>query len=501
MSHRFVRAAIARLVAIGTMAAAAACATGPVYQPPKTVAPEAFKETPPPDSRLGLAWKSAQPQDDQRRLKWWEIFGDPTLDALEERVATANPTVAQADATFRSARAALRLAGADLYPTVTVNGSASATRASATKIVQRNGQTSTASATVAATTVGTVQDYLVSSDVSYEPDLFGRVHDSIRAGAAAAQAAAADLQNTLLSLQADLAVDYFGLRGIDHEIHLLTAATDSYEKALQLTINRHDQGVASGADVAQARAQLETTRAETTDLLIARAQMEHAIAVLTGQPPSALSLEATTATPAPPPVPVALPSELLERRPDIASAERQAAAANAEIGVAHAAYFPTLTLTGSVGFETSAFLSLLDWPSRVWSLGAALAETVFDGGRRRAATDQAIANYDATVAAYREDVLTAFQEVEDNLVALRVLADEAEEQQAAVEAAEQSLTIANNQYQAGIATYLNVITAQNVALTSERDAADLLTRRLTASVELVKALGGGWTVADLPKVK
>jgi NodT family efflux transporter outer membrane factor (OMF) lipoprotein len=229
--------------------------------------------------------------------------------------------------------------------------------------------------------------------------------------------------------------------------------------------------------------------------------MEHAIAVLTGQPPATWSLQTSTATLAPPQIPIALPSELLERRPDIASAERRAAAANAEIGVAHAAFYPTLTLTGTAGLESAAISTLLDWPSRLWSLGAALAETAFDGGRRRAATDQAVANYDATVAAYRDSVLTAFQQVEDNLVALRVLADEAEEQQAAVDAAEQSLTIASNQYQGGIASYLNVITAQNVALTSERDAADLLTRRLTASVELVKALGGGWTVADLPKVR
>ena len=344
-------------------------------------------------------------------------------------------------------------------------------------------------------------DYLVESDISYEPDLWGRVRNSIRAGTTTAQASAADLQNVLLSLQSDLAVDYVSLRGIDHEIQLLRTATDSYERALQLTTNRHDQGVASGADVAQARAQLETTRAQATDLSIARAQLEHAIAVLTGQPPSALSVDVSSATIAPPPIPIALPSQLLERRPDIASAERRAAAANAQIGVAHAAFFPTLTLTGGVGLEGAALTTLVDWPSRLWSLGAALAETAFDGGKRRALTDEAVANYDETVAAYRQSVLTALQEVEDNLVALRVLADESEEQQAAVQASEASLTIANNQYQAGIASYLNVITAQNVALTNQRAATDLETRRLTASVELVKALGGGWSIADLPAVR
>jgi len=495
------RTVMARLTAAGALAAAGACASTPAYRTPNAAMAASFKELPAPDSQLGLAWKSAQPQDDKLRPKWWEAFGDPALSALEERVASANPTVAQADATFRAARAALRLAGADLYPTIGVTGSASASRPSANRTETRAVQGTPANATATVSTVGTVQDYLVESDISYEPDLWGRVRDSIRAGAATAQAAAADLQNTLLSLQTDLAVDYIELRGIDIEIRLLRDATDSYSRALQLTINRHDQGVASGADVAQARAQLETTRVQATDLTIARAQMEHAIAVLTGQPPSALSLEATTATLAPPPIPIALPSELLERRPDIAAAERRAAAANAEIGVAHAAFYPTLALTGSAGLESAAISTLLDWPSRLWSLGAALAQTAFDGGRRRAATDQAIANYDATVGAYRDSVLTAFQQVEDNLVALRVLADEAEEQQLAVDAAEQSLVIADNQYQGGIASYLNVITAQNVALTSERDAADLLTRRLTASVELVKALGGGWTVGDLPKVR
>jgi NodT family efflux transporter outer membrane factor (OMF) lipoprotein len=496
-----VRTVIARLTAAAVLFLAGACASAPPYQTPKAEMAPSFKEVPAPDSKLGLAWKSAQPQDDKLRPKWWEAFGDPRLNALEERVATANPTVAQAEATFRSARAALREAGADLYPTIGVTGSASASRPSANRTETRAVQGTPSNATATVSTIGTVQDYLIESDISYEPDLWGRVRNSIRAGAATAQAAAADLQNTLLSLQTDLAVDYIELRGIDVEIRLLTDATDSYSRALQLTINRHDQGIASGADVAQARAQLETTRVQATDLTIARAQMEHAIAVLTGQPPAAWSLETSTATLAPPQIPIALPSELLERRPDIASAERRAAAANAEIGVAHAAFYPTLTLTGTAGLESAAISTLLDWPSRLWSLGAALAETAFDGGRRRAATDQAVANYDAAVAAYRDSVLTAFQQVEDNLVALRVLADEAEEQQAAVDAAEQSLAIANNQYQGGIASYLNVITAQNVALTSERDAADLLTRRLTASVELVKALGGGWTVSDLPKVR
>jgi NodT family efflux transporter outer membrane factor (OMF) lipoprotein len=489
-----VTSAVGRIATVCALIMTGACASAPAYETPKAAMAPSFKETPAADSTLGLAWRNAQPQDDRLRPKWWEAFGDPTLNGLEERVAIANPTVAQAAATFRAARAALREAGADLYPTVGVTGSASASRQSANRTETRTVQGAPAGATATVSTVGTVADYLIESDISYEPDLWGRVHDSIRAGAATAQATAADLQNTLLSLQADLAVDYVSLRGVDAEVRLLNDAAASYSRALQLTTNRHDQGIASGADVAQARAQLETTRVQATDLAIARAQFEHAIAVLTGQPPSALSVETSTATIAPPAIPIALPSELLERRPDIAAAERRAAAANAEIGVAQAAFYPTLTLTGSAGLESAAISTLIDWPSRLWSLGAAVAQTVFDGGRRRAVTDQAVANFDASVAAYRQSVLTAFQQVEDNLVALRVLADEAEEQQAAVDAARQSLAIANNQYEGGIASYLNVITAQNVALTSERDAADLQTRRLTASVELVKALGGGWTV-------
>jgi NodT family efflux transporter outer membrane factor (OMF) lipoprotein len=492
--------ALVRLAVATCVATTAACASVPPYQPPTTAAPAAFKESPPPESLLGKAWKVAEPQNERVRPNWWEMFGDPALNALEARVATANPTVAEAEATFRAARAALRAANADLYPTVGATGSATTTRQSANRGTLATG----AAGTVPVTTGGgggTINDYLAQADVSYSPDISGKVRGTIRAQAASAQAAAADLQNTLLTLQQDLAVDYVSLRGIDEQIRLLTAAAESYDHALQLTINRRDQGVASGADVAQARTQLEQTRAQATDLSIGRAQMEHAIAVLTGQMPAAVSVEVSTTPLIPPVVPVGLPSDLLERRPDIAGAERRVASANAQIGVAHAAFFPTLTLTGSGGFESAALTTLFDWPSRVWSLGAALAQTIFDGGKRRAETDQAVAVYDETAAAYRQSVLQAFQQVEDDLAELRILAEEAAQQQAAVAAAEQSLTIANNQYQGGITTYLEVITAQNVALTNERTAADLKTRQLTASVQLVAALGGGWSVKDLPAVR
>ncbi len=484
-----VRAAIGR-IAVGIIAAAGvACATAPPYQTPATTLLPAFKETPGPDSRLASEWKTAEPQDNRLRPNWWEMFGDPTLNGLEEKVATANQTVAQADATFRAARAALRVAGADLYPTVTVSGTPSVSHESANRAGLGGGS------------LGTVADYLAESDVSYEPDFWGRVHGAVVSGAATAQATAADLQNTRLSLQAELAEDYVQLRGTDEQIRLLRVAIASYDRFLQLTVNKHDQGVVSGADVATARTQLESTRVEATDLGISRAQLEHAIAVLTGQPPASLSLDVSALTLSPPVIPLAVPSVLLERRPDIAGAERRVASANAQIGIAHAAFFPTLTLTASGGFESASLANLFDWPSRVWSLGAALAETVFDAGKRKAQTEEAVATYDGTVATYRQTVLSAMQDVEDNLVTLKILADETDQQAAALSAAEESLTIANNQYLAGITDYLAVITAQNVALTNERTSADLLTRRLTASVLLIKALGGGWSTRDLPQVR
>jgi NodT family efflux transporter outer membrane factor (OMF) lipoprotein len=483
-----VRAAIGRIAAGVIAAAGVACATAPPYQTPVTTPPPAFKETPGPDSRLASEWKTAEPQDNRLRANWWETFGDPTLNALEEKVATANQTVAQADATFRAARAALKAAGADLYPTVTVSGTPTVSEASTTRAV-------------GALSRGTVADYLAQSDVSYEPDFWGRVHGAVLAGAATAQATAADLQNTRLSLQSELAEDYVQLRGTDEQVRLLDVAIASYERFLQLTINKHAQGVVSGADVATARTQLESARVQATDLGISRAELEHAIAVLTGQPPADLSLDLSTLTLSPPVIPLALPSVLLERRPDIAGAERRVAAANAQIGIAHAAFFPTLTLSASGGFESQSLATLFDWPSRVWSLGAALAETVFDAGKRKAQTEEAVATYDATVATYRQTVLSAMQDVEDNLVTLRILAEETDQQAAALAAAEASLTIADNQYRAGITDYLAVITAQNVALTNERTSADLLTRRLTASVLLIKALGGGWSTRDLPQVR
>jgi NodT family efflux transporter outer membrane factor (OMF) lipoprotein len=465
------------------------CMVGPNYQRPPAASPAAFKEPPPPN------WKSATPRDEIARGKWWEIFGDPQLDALEEQVSVSNQSIAQAEAQFRAARAAAGVARAGLFPTVTAGASATRSRSGA----GRGGTVLTSPTGSGTTTAGsTTSIYQVPVDVSYEVDVWGKVRRMIESSVATAQASAGDLETMRLSLQAELAVDYFELHGLDAQQLLLSTTAGAYQKALDLTTNRYNQGVASGVDVAQAQTQLETTRAQAIDLGVQRTQLEHAIAVLTGKAPSELTITQAPVAVEPPAVPVALPSELLERRPDIAANERRMAAANAQIGVQVAAYYPTISLTASGGFQSSKLADLFTWPSRFWSLGASAVETLFNGGARRAATEQARANYDAAVAAYRQSVLTAFQNVEDNLSALRVLDAEAAQQQIAVTTAERSLALSNYRYQGGITTYLEVITAQAAALNNERTAVDILTRRMTASVNLVKALGGGWRDSDLP---
>lgn len=469
------------LVALSLLAAS--CVVGPQYKRPAAEVPAAFKEQPP------AGWKTAQPNDAALRGKWWEAFGDPQLNALEEQVSVSNQTLAQAEAQFRGARAAVAAARAGLFPTVTAG----------VQVTTARGRSSSSSSSSGSSQGGTATVYQVPVDFTYEADLWGRVRREIEASAASAQASAADIESVRLSLQAELAVDYFQLHGLDEQRRLLDTTVTDYEAALKITSNRHDQGVASGADVAQAQTQLETARAQAIDLGVARSELEHAIAILTGKPPADLTIPPGPIAFGPPAIPVAVPSELLERRPDIAAAERRVAAANAQIGVATAAYFPSLTLSASGGFASSTVAGLFSLPNRFWSLGPALLATVFDGGRRRAAVAQAEANYDAEVAAYRESVLTAFQNVEDNLGALRILADEATQQSAAVAASERSLALTRNRYAAGIATYLEVITVQNAAYVNERAAVDLRIRQMTASVNLIKALGGGWSVAEMPQ--
>ncbi len=471
------------LVLLVFLTALSSCTVGPKYKVPTSPTTAAFKET--------KDWKQAEPQDATLRGKWWEMYGDPDLNALEEQVNVSNQNIAAAEGRFRAARAAVRVANAGRYPTVTIGANSSTSQISVNR--------STASRTAFSTGTGSV--YQIPIDVSYEADVWGRIRRTIEANVDAAQASAADVETIRLSSYSELADDYFQLRGLDEELKLFQTNIGDYEQALQLTMNRYNQGVASAVDVAQAQTQLDTTRAQATDLGVARAEFEHAIAVLIGKPPAELTISPTQLTTEPPSIPVGLPSELLERRPDVAAAERRAASANAEIGVAKAAYYPRLTFSISAGVESSLLGNLLSWPSRFWSLGPALTQTVFDAGARKGLTQEAEANYDTAVATYRQDVFSAFQDVEDNLASLRILAQEAMEQDVAIASSERSRDLALNRYRGGITTYLEVLTAQNVLLTNQRTGVEIRVRRMTASVLLIKALGGGWNVANLPNVK
>jgi len=455
---------------------------GPNYHRASAPVPPTYKETPPDNFKGAEGWKPAQPSDQASKGKWWEIYSDPELNALEEQVSISNQNVLVAEAQFREARAAVRIARSGLYPTL--GGSVS--------IV--NSQSKAQGHPVNSTS------YDLPVDVSWQPDLWGNIRRGVTSSLATAQASAAQLENARLSYQGELAADYFQLRGTDGDYDLLDRTVKSYQDYLQLTQNRFNAGVASGADVAQAETQLDLARAELVDLEVTRNQLEHAIAVLTGKPPVAVTVShAPIAAKQPPPVPLGVPSTLLERRPDIAAAERQMAAANEQIGIAQAAFYPTLTLSAAAGLESSGFTTWIQWPSRFWSVGPQLAETLFDAGRRRAQVAQARAAYDATIASYRQTVLTGFQQVEDNLSALRVLEKEAGVETDAVNAAELALRISTDQYKAGTVSYLQVITSQTAAFTAEKSAVDILTRRLVASVALVQALGGDWNASQLPK--
>jgi NodT family efflux transporter outer membrane factor (OMF) lipoprotein len=460
-----------------------ACTVGPDYVRPKAEVPEVYKEV--------EGWKVAQPKDHLVRGAWWKIFNDPQLNALEEQANISNQSLMVAEAQFRQARALVQSARASYFPTVTVGASLTRSRRSS----NIGGVTGTTGASSAATS-----DYLLVADASWEPDLWGRVRRTVEASKAIAQATAADLESTRLLVQAELAQDYFLLRVLDGQKQLLEATVIAFQKTLELTRNRYASGVASRADVLQAETQLKTTQAQAIDVGVQRAQLEHAIALLVGKPASLFSIPVAPLATAPPPVPVGVPSELLERRPDIAGAERRVAAANAQIGVAVAAYYPTVTLSASGGFEGSSLSKWLSWPSRLWSVGPGISETVFDGGLRRAQNAAARAAYDGTVASYRQTVLTGFQEVEDNLAALRILEEEAKVQEEAVMAAQQSVAFTTNQYKAGTVSYLNVLVAQSIALNNEITALGIASRRMTASVLLVKALGGGWDISSLPLI-
>lgn len=465
------------------------CMVGPKYARPTAPVSPAFKEA--SEWKEGDGWKVAQPGDDVIREKWWELYGDPDLNQIEEQVDTSNQTVRVAEANFRQARAAIRFSRAAEKPTIGTSPSIASVRSSANAPYFPSSLANNGSG-----------EFILPFDLSYEIDLWGRIRRSVTASREQAQATAADLETARLSLHAEAAIDYFEVRSADAQERLLNDTVKAYNEALRLTENRFEGGAAPKSDVAQARTQLEDARVLASDITVQRAQYEHALAILTGQPPAEFRLpEAplevrTTILPS---VPVTLPAQLLERRPDVAAAERRMAAANEQIGIAKAAYYPTLNLAASAGFEGSSLLNWFNWPSRFWAVGTQLSQTLFDAGRRRATTESAQSGYDATVAGYRESVLEAFQQVEDNLVVLRVLSTESAQQQQATLAAEESLRIFQNRYAGGVDTYLQVVTSQTTALANERNDIDILRRRLEANVLLIKAMGGGWSVSNLPK--
>lgn len=454
----------------------AGCAVGPDYHKPDAPVPAQFKEL--------EGWRQAAPSDAAPRGPWWTLFDDAELDGLMKRVDVSNQTIIAADARFRQARAVVDQARAGLFPTVSANGSATRTKSP-----------SLPNAPSFAT--GAVNNFNASLNASWELDLWGRVRRSVEAGEASWQGSSADLEAARLSARASLAQAYFSLRVADAARRVLEETVASYQRTVELTRNRYNAGVAARVDIVQAEVQLKSVQANLIDVGVQRAQLEHAIALLVGVPPAQFSIAPVTADLKIPSIPVVVPSELLQRRPDIAAAERAMAAANAQIGVATAAYYPSLTLTGAAGSRTTQLTDLLTAPTRFWSLGAAAAETLFDGGLRRATTEQARAAYDAQVATYRQTVLTGFQEVEDNLAALRILDQEATLQEEVVAGARHALELTENQYRAGVVGYLNVIAAQQVLFNNQRTQFDILGRRLTASVALVRALGGGWTTEQL----
>ena len=462
----------------GTLAVAG-CAVGPKYVRPAAEVPATYKEA--------GDWKTAQPNDQNLGGAWWEIFQDPQLNNLEEQVNVSNQNLKAAEAVYTQSRALLRYDRAAFYPAI--NGGAAATR----NRISNNRPPSLSTDGV------TYSDYQIPLELSYEVDVWGRVRKTVEAQRGQAQASAADLATVNLSLHAQLALFYFQARSLDAQEQLLNSTVEQYQQALELTESRFKGGVASEVEVQQASTQLETTRAQAIDVGVLRSQFEHAIATLIGKPPASFTLAALPLTAPPPVIPAQLPSELLERRPDIAAAERRMASANAQIGVAKAAYYPVLSLNAAGGFESGVITTLLSGPSIFWSAGASAVAPIFDAGRRRANLDQAQAAYDETVANYRQTVLTGFQQVEDNLAGLQILEKEAATQQRAVIASQKYLELALTRYRGGITSYLEVTTAQSAALVDEVTAVNILGRRLNSAVLLIQALGGGWDRTALPE--
>ena len=467
----------------------AGCTVGPNYHRPSAPTAPAWKEStaaPPPNPPNGT-WKEAQPSDQTLRGKWWNLYDDPQLNALEDKVAVSNQTLKAAAEQYLQAREQVRVARSQYYPTLSVGPSIGRTRLS-----------DNAPNTAKGITAYQYNTFSLAGEAQWEPDLWGQVRRTVEQARAGMQASAADLANVELSIRAELAANYFELRGLDSQKELLDNTLTSYEDYLQLTQVRYQGGVATDSDVAEAQTQLETTRSQDLDIGVARAQYEHAIATLIGVPPASFSLPAMPQGQRIPQIPAGLPSELLERRPDIAAAERRVDAANAQIGIAISAYYPDIQLGGGGGFLSGNPGTWVQGPSEMWSLGASAVELLFDAGRRHAVTAQSREAYEVQVANYRQSVLNAFQEVEDNLAALRILEEETETQTQAVDAARRSLTLSTDRYKGGATTYLEVLTTQTIQLSDERALADITTRRLVASVQLIRALGGGWDTSQLP---
>jgi len=476
------RSRLPAAVAISAVLALAGCTLGPNYARPEVVVPENWRELPP--TKIG------EPRDDQPRGPWWQLFNDPTLDAMERDAEAANQTLRVAEANYRQARAAVDVARSAEFPTLGASANVQRARAGG------RGSSSNSSGSTGSTS-GSITTYQLGLDAAWELDLWGRIRRQVESSSEQARASAADLENTRLSIQSELATDYLQLRIVDAAERVLLDTVQAYQRSLTLTENRYNAGVVARVDVVQAQSQLLSAQASLIDIRASRAQLEHAIAILTGRPPANVTVAAVEAMPALPQVPLSMPSELLERRPDVAAAERRMAAANAQIGAATAAMFPTVSLSGSGGYAGTSLARLFSAPALFWSIGSSLAQPLFDAGLRLAQREEAIAAYDASVATYRQTVLTAFRDVEDNLAALRILGEEADVQDRALAAARQSLELTTNQYRAGLVGFLNVVVVQAQALAAERDAINLRGRRYAATIALVKALGGGFEASTL----
>ncbi len=468
----------ASLAALALGLCVTGCTVGPNYHRPTAPTTPEFKEA--------AGWLPAQPADQQLRGHWWEVYGDPELNTLEGKVSVSNQSLKVTISQYTQARAMVQYQRANYFPFLSAGADITPVRNSENR------------PTYTSTVKNQYNDFSLPLDVTWEPDLWGRVRRTVRAARENAQASAGDVASVQLSLQAELALDYFQMRGLDAQQAILDQTVAAFEKSLQLTQQLFHAGLNSQLDVEQARTQLETTRAQDQDVGVARAQDEHAIAVLIGQPPADVSIPPHVVVYVPPAIPPGLPSQLLQRRPDIAISERQMASANEQIGIARSAYYPNFTLSGLGGFESAHPGNWFTGPSTFWSVGLSAADTLVDWGQRRALNTVAQANYDGTVASYRQTVLSAYQEVEDNLVALHILERETQTENLAVASAQQQMDIALKLYQRGLDPYLNVIQAQSVVLSSELTAANLVTRRMTASVLLVKAMGGGWNRSQLP---